>query len=86
MQISEWPLPWAFTWMLLLYKEDPETKMNLLQNVPQSALTIMMVDERTEHPLWIGLATGEAQAKAEEELVKKRLEYAIRKIFERFPR
>lgn len=67
-------------------KEDPDSKMELLQNIPQSALTIIMIDGKTREPVWIGLATGEALAKGDANLAKKRLDYAVSEIFDEFPK
>lgn len=66
-------------------KEDPDSKMELLQNVPQSALTVIMIDGKTQQPVWIGLATGKALAKGDVDLAKKRLRYAVKEIFNEFP-
>jgi len=69
----------------LKIKQDPDTKMDILDNVPQSALVIALTDGDTGYPVWLGVATGNAQTEPQEDMAKKRLEYAIHKIFEQFP-
>ena len=68
----------------LKIKEDPDTKMKLLKNVPRSALVITMIDALTDHPIWIGMATGDVRLKGDQER-KMRLEYAVKEILEKFP-
>ncbi len=69
----------------LKIKKDPDTKMEILDNVPQSALVITLIDADTGYLTWIGSATGEAQKKPQADIVKKRLDYAISKIFKQLP-
>ncbi len=70
----------------LQIKQYPETKMDILKNAPQSALIIALSDAETGFPVWIGAATGNAQKEPQVDMVKKRLEYAVNKIFKKLPR
>ena len=40
-------------------KQNPETKLTSLENVPQAALVVMLFDPQTEFVTWAGIATGE---------------------------
>ena len=66
-------------------KKDPDTNINILKNVPQSALIIVMLDAESRDPIWVGMATGEAKTEGTDEEKKKRLEYAVKEILEDLP-
>lgn len=67
-------------------KEDPESKMQKLQNVPKGALVVMLVDPATRYPVWVGEAIADIQQKVSTEDVKKRLEYAVNQMFKQMKR
>ncbi len=67
-------------------KEDPETQLQVLDNVPKGALVVVLVDARTRMPVWAGAATANIRAQGDDDSARKRLAYAIRKMFEKFPR
>jgi hypothetical protein len=70
----------------LKLKKNPDTDLLRLENVPQGALAVVLVDAATGFSVWIANATGEAQGKkltsAE---ARKRLDYAVTRMFKSLP-
>ena len=66
-------------------KIDPATDTEEFSNVPRGALLVVLVDSETEAALWGGVATAEIKQDPDPEVVRKRLDYAIRTMFQRFP-
>lgn len=71
---------------VMQYKVDPESKIDLLENVPLGALSVVLLDADTETVMWVGLATAEIQNEPSTEVVKKRLDYAVTSMFKKLPR
>jgi hypothetical protein len=71
---------------VMQYKVDPESEIDLLENVPLGALSVVLVDADTEIVIWAGLATAEIQEEPSSEVVKKRLDYAVTEMFKELPR
>ncbi len=69
----------------LEFKTDDETKNLTLQNVPSGGLLITFLDRRTGLVVWAAAASGEVQQNADADTVKKRLEYAVKKMFAELP-
>jgi hypothetical protein len=69
----------------LKIKQDPEHKLATLENVPQTALVVALIDTDTEFVIWASIATGEYK-NLEPQVAKQRLEYAITKMFNKLPR
>jgi hypothetical protein len=67
------------------FKIDPETDMEEMTNVPRGALLVVLVDTETEIALWGGVATAEIKQDPDPEVIRKRLEYAVKTMFKRFP-
>ena len=67
-------------------KQDPETKQELLANIPKAALVIALIDADTGYVMWIAEATGEVQQQADAATVRARLEYAIGEMFRLMPK
>lgn len=67
-------------------KTDPKTKKELLQNVPEGALVVVLIDSETGYVIWVGKATAEIQENASPELVRDRLDYAITEMFKKLPK
>lgn len=67
-------------------KQDPETKKELLANIPKAALVIALIDADTGYVIWIAEATGEVQQQADAATVRTRLEYAIGEMFRLLPK
>lgn len=66
-------------------KVDPETKMEMLTNVPQGGIVVPLIDGKTGVVIWVGVASGEVQEKPTPETVKKRLDYAVTQLFKKLP-
>lgn len=60
--------------------KDPKTKINSLEEVPKGALLVIMVDPATQHPVWVGTATGDVKSGRSNEEVRRRLAYAVKKM------
>lgn len=61
----------------LEFVEDSKTKLSSLEEVPKGALLVIMVDSRTRHAIWAGIAKGDVKADRSNEDVRKRLTYAV---------
>ena len=64
---------------------DPESHIAALQNVPEGAITVVLIDAATGFAVWAGLATGEIQENPEADVVKQRLDYAVSEMFKLLP-
>lgn len=62
-------------------KDDPSTEGDVLENIPQGALVIALIDVQTEYVVWVGVAKAEIVEGASSELIRKRLDYAVSNIF-----
>jgi hypothetical protein len=58
-------------------KVDPESNIVSLQNVPEGALLLILIDAETGVAIWAGLATAEVKDNPDSETVKGRLDYAV---------
>ncbi len=67
-------------------KVDPETKKNLLDNVPQGGLAVVLADSETGFVIWVGIATAEIQENPDKATVKARLDYAVKQMFKKLPK
>jgi len=66
-------------------KTDPEKDLEVLENVPVGALTVIMLDADTGLAIWAGVATAEIQENPTPETTKKRLDFAVSKMFSKLP-
>jgi hypothetical protein len=66
-------------------KYDATTKVDILQNVPQAALVVVLLDANTEEVSWAAVATGEVKNKGDE-IAKQRISYTIKEMFKNFPK
>ncbi len=66
--------------------ENPDSKMETIQNIPKGALVVMLVDAKTGYPIWIGAAEGKVQEEPSNDIVRKRLKYAVKKMFKQLPK
>ena len=71
---------------VMQYKVDPESDIDLLENVPLGALSVVLLDADTEIVIWVGLVTAEIQKEPSTEVVKQRLDFAVTSMFEKLPR
>jgi len=66
-------------------KVDPNTKEDILTEVPSAALAIALIDANTGYVVWVGEAMGEIQDNPSDEVIRKRLDYAVTEIFKKLP-
>jgi len=62
-------------------KDDPDTQGDVLENVPQGALVVALINVETGYVVWLGTAEAEIAEGAPAELIRKRLDYAVSKMF-----
>jgi hypothetical protein len=67
-------------------KVDPETKMDMLANVPQGALVIVLLDRASGFVIWVGVATAEILESPDTLTVKARLDYAVTQLLKKLPK
>lgn len=65
-------------------KADPQTNADILKNIPKAALVVALIDTKTKYVVWLGKATAEVQNSKDVEVVRKRLDYAVREMFKSF--
>lgn len=64
-------------------KKDPDTNEEFLENVPEGGLVVALVDTDTGFVVWLGSAVADYKAgKYTEEEVRKRLDYAVSRMFD----
>ena len=69
----------------LEFVENEETKLAIIENVPKGALVVLLVDAKTGNPIWVGIAEANVQEQPSNEVVRERLEYAVKKMFKQLP-
>ena len=69
----------------LKVKQDPETEMHSLEQVPQGGLIVVLIDPETEFATWVSIATAELKG-VEPDMAKQRLKYAVSKMFAGLPK
>ncbi len=67
-------------------KVNSETKMDVLENVPQGGLVVVLVDSGSGFVIWVGVATAELQESPDTQTVKARLDHAVTKMFKKLPK
>lgn len=65
----------------LEFVKDPDSKISTLEEVPKGALLVAMIDPATRHPVWAGIARGDVESERSDEQVRKRLAFAVEKMF-----
>ncbi len=71
--------------MAMGLKKNPETKEEMMTNVPQSGLVVAFIDADTGFLIWRGVAEAEVANGLELKDTRKRIEYAIKKMFKQIP-
>ena len=66
-------------------KTDPESGLEALENVPVGALSVILIDAETGLAVWAGVATANIQQNPTPETTKKRLDFAISRMFSSLP-
>ena len=69
----------------LKIKQDPESKLTSLENVPQAGFIVVLIDPQTGFATWAGIATAEIK-NLDPENAKKRLEYVVNTMFKALPK
>jgi len=67
-------------------KIDPESNLEVLTNIPIGALAVVLIDANTGLAIWGGVATAEIQENPGQEVIKKRLDYAVTSMLGKLPR
>ena len=65
---------------------DSKSDLVVLENVPMGALTVILVDAHTGQAIWAGIATAEIQQSPDQDMVKKRLDFAVTGMFKKLPK
>jgi hypothetical protein len=66
-------------------KIDPESGLESFENAPMGALTVILIDADTGLAIWAGVATADIQENPTPETTKRRLDYAVSKMFSDYP-
>ena len=66
-------------------KTDPESGLEVLENVPVGALSVIMIDADTGLAVWAGVATADIQENPTPETTKHRLDFAVSEMFSKLP-
>lgn len=69
----------------LQLKTDPKTTISTLENVPQAGLVVALIDAQSGFVIWAGVATGDIKYLSAE-TAKRRLDYAVRAMFNKLPK
>lgn len=69
----------------LKVKQNPETKLKTLENVPQTGLVVLLIDADSGFVIWAGVAAGEYKNLAPD-VAKQRLHYAVSEMFKQLPK
>jgi len=67
-------------------KEDPKKNISMLRNIPKGGLVVLLIDGQTAKTVWAGAAVGDVQQQPNDDVVRKRLDYAVSKIFKLLPK
>jgi len=70
----------------LKLKEDPDSKKQVLTNVPKAALVVALIDAKTGYTVWLGFAEGEVQKQQTIENIRARIDYAVSTMFKSYSR
>jgi hypothetical protein len=65
---------------------NPETKMVILEEAPQGGLLVILADVKTGYVVWVGRALADLQKDPTPEVMKKRLDYAVKKMIGNLPK
>ena len=69
----------------LQLKEDPKTKIQTLENVPQAGIVVALVDAQSGFVIWAGVATGDLK-NVDTKTAKERLDYVVKTMFKKLPK
>jgi hypothetical protein len=60
--------------------KDADSNLTIIKTIPQSSLLLGFLDPTSHETLWVGAASSELKGSTDNEVVKARLDYAIRNI------
>lgn len=63
-------------------KSDPTTQVDILENIPQGALVVVLIDVETGYAVWVGVAKANIIKGASADLARERLDYAVSNMFD----
>ena len=64
---------------------DMDRYVKSITSAPQGALKIILIDRQSGRAIWGAAAVGDVRHDRSTETVKKRLDFAVRKMFRQFP-
>ena len=64
-----------------ILKLDPDTKIELKKKIPKAALVVALMEVDSGDIVWLGVADAEIQKGVTAEVMRKRLDYAVREMF-----
>ena len=67
------------------FKQDPKSDVEILKNIPKAGLIVVIIDVSTDFVIWMGLAEGDIHENISDELVSKRVDYAVKQMFKLLP-
>ena len=67
-------------------KKNPDTKVEMLQNIPEAGLIVALIDTKSGFVVWVGEAVGELNKDATDEEVRERLDYAVTEMIKLYPK
>jgi hypothetical protein len=65
---------------------NPDTRADMLNNVPQGGLAVVLADSQTGFAIWVGTAVAQLQENPDTRTVKARLNYAVTQMFKKLPK
>jgi hypothetical protein len=67
------------------WREDPETKLQVLEEQPEGALAVVLVDAKTGDPVWGAVAADRVEKQLSVADARTRLDFAVTRMFRRLP-
>ena len=64
-----------------ILKLDPDTKIELKKKIPKAALVVALMEVDSGDIVWLGVADAEIQKGVTAEVMRQRLDYAVREMF-----
>ena len=68
-----------------ILKLDPDTKIHLNKKIPQADLVVALIEVSSGHIVWLGVANAEIQEGVTAQVMRQRLDYAVREMFKLMP-
>ena len=67
-------------------KKNPDTKVEMIENVPEAALIIALVDTKSGFVVWVGEAVADLMENPSDKVVRERLDYAVTEMIKLLPK